>query len=111
MISTHPSLSPSLPPSLSPSQVLRFLTFYVPLWGAILFNAIVYIQVIRMLSNASLVRRVGGRTGPGHLVAQLLAFPLFVLSFSIAFARFFSLLLHLLLLLLLLVCVLHLVCM
>eukprot|EP00270_Netrium_digitus_P019582 TRINITY_DN7753_c0_g1_i4.p1 TRINITY_DN7753_c0_g1~~TRINITY_DN7753_c0_g1_i4.p1 ORF type:complete len:303 (-),score=44.91 TRINITY_DN7753_c0_g1_i4:53-961(-) len=34
-------------------KVLRFLTFYVPLWGAILFNGYVYFQVIRMLSNAT----------------------------------------------------------
>lgn len=34
-------------------KVLRFLTFYVPLWGAILFNGIIYFQVIRMLSYAT----------------------------------------------------------
>eukprot|EP00271_Cylindrocystis_brebissonii_P006505 TRINITY_DN19282_c0_g1_i1.p1 TRINITY_DN19282_c0_g1~~TRINITY_DN19282_c0_g1_i1.p1 ORF type:complete len:328 (-),score=66.66 TRINITY_DN19282_c0_g1_i1:751-1734(-) len=34
-------------------KVLRFVTFYVPLWAAILFNGAVYFQVIRMLSNAS----------------------------------------------------------
>ncbi|CAI5493647.1 unnamed protein product [Closterium sp. Naga37s-1] len=34
-------------------KVLRFLTFYVPLWSAILFNGVIYFQVIRMLSNAT----------------------------------------------------------
>eukprot|EP00897_Mesotaenium_endlicherianum_P006632 jgi/Mesen1/5998/ME000304S05008 len=34
-------------------KVLRFLTFYVPLWGAACFNGTVYFQVIRMLSNAT----------------------------------------------------------
>ncbi|KAG6555569.1 hypothetical protein Mapa_002804 [Marchantia paleacea] len=34
-------------------KVLRFMTFYVPLWGAILFNGAVYFQVIRMLKYAT----------------------------------------------------------
>ncbi|KAH7296518.1 hypothetical protein KP509_26G026500 [Ceratopteris richardii] len=34
-------------------KVVRFITFYVPLWGAILFNGVVYFQVIRMLNYAT----------------------------------------------------------
>ncbi|KAK4401258.1 G-protein coupled receptor 1 [Sesamum angolense] len=34
-------------------KVVHFITFYAPLWGAILFNAITYFQVIRMLKNAT----------------------------------------------------------
>ncbi|KAL2632491.1 hypothetical protein R1flu_003970 [Riccia fluitans] len=34
-------------------KLLRFMTFYVPLWGAILFNGAVYFQVIRMLEYAT----------------------------------------------------------
>ncbi|MCO5595017.1 hypothetical protein L7F22_049054 [Adiantum nelumboides] len=34
-------------------KVVRFLTFYVPLWGAIIFNGVVYFQVIRMLNYAT----------------------------------------------------------
>ncbi|CAM6038639.1 unnamed protein product [Sphagnum compactum] len=34
-------------------KVLRFMTFYMPLWGAILFNGTVYFQVIRMLNHAT----------------------------------------------------------
>jgi hypothetical protein len=37
-------------------QVLRFMTFYMPLWGAILFNGTVYFQVIRMLNHATRVQ-------------------------------------------------------
>ncbi|RVW52274.1 G-protein coupled receptor 1 [Vitis vinifera] len=33
--------------------VVHFITFYVPLWGAILFNGFTYFQVIRMLNNAT----------------------------------------------------------
>ncbi|CAN8302844.1 unnamed protein product [Cochlearia groenlandica] len=33
-------------------QAVHFLTFYAPLWGAILYNGITYFQVIRMLRNA-----------------------------------------------------------
>ncbi|GJT92203.1 G-protein coupled receptor 1, partial [Tanacetum coccineum] len=32
---------------------VHFFTFYAPLWGAILFNGIVYFQVIRMLNNVT----------------------------------------------------------
>ncbi|GJZ37388.1 G-protein coupled receptor 1 [Tanacetum coccineum] len=32
---------------------VHFSTFYAPLWGAILFNGIVYFQVIRMLNNVT----------------------------------------------------------
>ncbi|KAK6129524.1 hypothetical protein DH2020_036757 [Rehmannia glutinosa] len=35
------------------SFVVHFITFYAPLWGAILFNGITYFQVIRMLNNAT----------------------------------------------------------
>lgn len=34
-------------------KAVHFLTFYVPLWGAILFNGFTYFQVIRMLNNAT----------------------------------------------------------
>ncbi|XP_057957755.1 G-protein coupled receptor 1 [Malania oleifera] len=33
--------------------VVHFMTFYAPLWGAILFNGVTYFQVIRMLNNAT----------------------------------------------------------
>lgn len=33
-------------------QAVHFLTFYAPLWGAILYNGFTYFQVIRMLRNA-----------------------------------------------------------
>lgn len=34
-------------------KVVHFVTFYVPLWGAIIFNGVTYFQVIRMLNNAT----------------------------------------------------------
>ncbi|XP_057851164.2 G-protein coupled receptor 1 [Cryptomeria japonica] len=34
-------------------KVLQFITFYTPLWGAIVFNSFTYFQVIRMLNNAT----------------------------------------------------------
>lgn len=34
-------------------KVTHFITFYAPLWGAILFNGFTYFQVIRMLNNAT----------------------------------------------------------
>nr|GEX11444.1 G-protein coupled receptor 1 [Tanacetum cinerariifolium] len=34
-------------------KAVHFFTFYAPLWGAILFNGIVYFQVIRMLNNVT----------------------------------------------------------
>ncbi|XP_059662056.1 G-protein coupled receptor 1 isoform X2 [Cornus florida] len=34
-------------------KVVHFITFYAPLWGAILFNGVTYFQVIRMLNNAT----------------------------------------------------------
>lgn len=34
-------------------KVIHFITFYAPLWGAILFNGFTYFQVIRMLTNAT----------------------------------------------------------
>ncbi|GMH08009.1 hypothetical protein Nepgr_009849 [Nepenthes gracilis] len=36
-------------------KVVHFVTFYVPLWGAILHNGVTYFQVIRMLRNATLM--------------------------------------------------------
>lgn len=36
-------------------KAVHFITFYAPLWGAILFNGITYFQVIRMLNNATRV--------------------------------------------------------
>ncbi|KAK1370263.1 hypothetical protein POM88_036355 [Heracleum sosnowskyi] len=38
-----------------PKRVVHFVTFYAPLWGAIIFNGITYFQVIRMLNNAARV--------------------------------------------------------
>ncbi|GBG83221.1 hypothetical protein CBR_g36835 [Chara braunii] len=32
-------------------KILRFITFYLPLWGAILFNGVGYFQVIRTLGH------------------------------------------------------------
>lgn len=34
-------------------KVVHFITFFVPLWGAIIFNGVTYFQVIRMLNNAT----------------------------------------------------------
>ncbi|GAB4854005.1 glycolytic proteins transcriptional activator gcr1, variant 2 [Ancistrocladus abbreviatus] len=34
-------------------KVVHFVTFYLPLWGAILYNGFTYFQVIRMLRNAT----------------------------------------------------------
>ncbi|XP_047313567.1 G-protein coupled receptor 1-like [Impatiens glandulifera] len=34
-------------------KAVHFITFYIPLWGAILFNGITYFQVIRMLNNVA----------------------------------------------------------
>ncbi|KAJ4721880.1 G-protein-coupled receptor 1 [Melia azedarach] len=34
-------------------QAVHFITFYAPLWGAILYNGFTYFQVIRMLNNAT----------------------------------------------------------
>ncbi|CAI0626081.1 unnamed protein product [Linum tenue] len=36
-------------------KAYHFITFYVPLWGAILYNGFTYFQVIRMLNNATRV--------------------------------------------------------
>ncbi|WVY91095.1 hypothetical protein V8G54_036609 [Vigna mungo] len=35
------------------SMAVHFVTFYMPLWGAILYNGFTYFQVIRMLNNAT----------------------------------------------------------
>ncbi|CAI0467675.1 unnamed protein product [Linum tenue] len=37
-------------------KAYHFITFYVPLWGAILYNGFTYFKVIRMLNNATRVR-------------------------------------------------------
>ncbi|XP_050216713.1 G-protein coupled receptor 1 [Mercurialis annua] len=34
-------------------KAVHFITFYAPLWGAILYNGFTYFQVIRMLNNAT----------------------------------------------------------
>ncbi|CAK7327471.1 unnamed protein product [Dovyalis caffra] len=34
-------------------KAVEFITFYAPLWGAILYNGFTYFQVIRMLNNAT----------------------------------------------------------
>lgn len=36
-------------------QAVHFITFYAPLWGAILYNGYTYFQVIRMLNNVTRV--------------------------------------------------------
>lgn len=36
-------------------KAVHFITFYAPLWGAILYNGFTYFQVIRMLNNATRV--------------------------------------------------------
>ena len=36
-------------------QVLHLITFYLPLWGAILYNGFTYYEVNRMLNNATRV--------------------------------------------------------
>ncbi|GLT66514.1 hypothetical protein SLA2020_388740 [Shorea laevis] len=35
------------------SFAIHLITFYMPLWGAILYNGFTYFQVIRMLNNAT----------------------------------------------------------
>ncbi|RDX80606.1 G-protein coupled receptor 1 [Mucuna pruriens] len=42
-----------LVPGAGLKQVVHFVTFYMPLWGAILYNGFTYFQVIRMLNNAT----------------------------------------------------------
>lgn len=42
-------------------KAVHFVTFYMPLWGAILYNGFTYFQVIRMLNNAT--RMAVGMTG------------------------------------------------
>ncbi|XP_047328293.1 G-protein coupled receptor 1-like [Impatiens glandulifera] len=34
-------------------KAVHLITFYIPFWGAILFNGITYFQVIRMLNNVA----------------------------------------------------------
>ncbi|KAF7817344.1 G-protein coupled receptor 1 [Senna tora] len=45
--------------------VIHFVTFYMPLWGAILYNGFTYFQVIRMLNNAT--RMAIGMSDRAHL--------------------------------------------
>ncbi|CAM8952831.1 unnamed protein product [Rhodiola kirilowii] len=45
-------------------KLVHFITFYTPLWGAILFNGYTYFQVIRMLNNAS--RMAAGMSDRPH---------------------------------------------
>lgn len=47
------------------SMVVHFIAFYAPLWGAILFNGVTYLQVIRMLNNAT--RMAAGMSDRGSL--------------------------------------------
>uniref|UniRef100_A0A803LXS9 G-protein coupled receptors family 2 profile 2 domain-containing protein n=1 Tax=Chenopodium quinoa TaxID=63459 RepID=A0A803LXS9_CHEQI len=44
--------------------VVHFGTFYAPLWGAILYNGFTYLQVIRMLKNAT--RMAAGMSDRAH---------------------------------------------
>ncbi|KAL5728582.1 glycolytic proteins transcriptional activator gcr1 [Ranunculus cassubicifolius] len=46
-------------------KVAHFMTFYAPLWGAILFNGFTYFQVIRMINNAT--RMAVGMSDRSHL--------------------------------------------
>ena len=70
-------------------KLLRFLCFYVPLWAAISFNAAIYIQVIRMLRNASTVRGGwGGRLGAGE--GEILELSMFGFWFLVLFWFSFS---------------------
>ncbi|KAL5127391.1 G-protein coupled receptor 1 [Glycine soja] len=43
----------SLKGHLQCKAAVHFVTFYMPLWGAILYNGFTYFQVIRMLNNAT----------------------------------------------------------
>ncbi|OIW09217.1 hypothetical protein TanjilG_11355 [Lupinus angustifolius] len=52
-ISFASRLSYGLQQLLLPSIAVHFVTFYMPLWGAILYNGFTYLQVIRMLNNAT----------------------------------------------------------
>lgn len=59
-------------------KVLRFLTFYVPLWAAATFNGIVYFQVIRMLRNtsrmaATIAERQRGEPGSSARVSSAMS--------------------------------------
>lgn len=49
-------------------QAVHFITFYAPLWGAILFNGITYFQVIRMLNNATRVSNCTDMSCSVHLL-------------------------------------------
>ncbi|XP_061985014.1 G-protein coupled receptor 1 [Populus nigra] len=42
-----------LTPTGRTRKAVQFITFYAPLWGAILYNGFTYYQVIRMLNNAT----------------------------------------------------------
>lgn len=46
-------------------KAVHFVTFYAPLWGAILFNGFTYFQVIRMINNAT--RMVVGMSDRSNL--------------------------------------------
>ncbi|XP_061374942.1 G-protein coupled receptor 1-like isoform X2 [Gastrolobium bilobum] len=46
-------------------KAMHFVTFYVPLWGAILYNGFTYFQVIRMLNNAT--RMAVGMSDRAHV--------------------------------------------
>jgi hypothetical protein len=46
-------------------KAVHFVTFYIPLWGAILYNGFTYLQVIRMLNNAT--RMASGMSGQAYV--------------------------------------------
>lgn len=46
-------------------KAVHFVTFYLPLWGAILYNGFTYWQVIRMLNNAT--RMASGMSGQAYV--------------------------------------------
>ena len=49
---------------------LRFVQFFIPLWIAILFNAIVYFRVIRMISNT--FKATGGDDSTAQQMRQII---------------------------------------
>ncbi|CAI0467674.1 unnamed protein product [Linum tenue] len=49
-------------------KAYHFITFYVPLWGAILYNGFTYFKVIRMLNNATrMAEGMSDRASDGRL--------------------------------------------
>ncbi|XP_020571344.1 G-protein coupled receptor 1 isoform X3 [Phalaenopsis equestris] len=53
-------------------KVVHLITFYTPLWGAILYNGFTYYQVNRMLSNATRIALTGLTQGQEGRVCSIL---------------------------------------